>query len=107
MGVRVQGGDGMPKFVRDGKTMYNLDHLVRVEIDGEIVKRDDYLNIPRQDWPVADPGGEDVVVKRATRELSGVFLKSVLGNAPGNSVDDWLAAQKALFERYTGGVRGG
>ena len=55
------------------------------------------------------PAGVELnsVVKRATRELSGVFLKSVLGNAPGKSVDDWLLAQKALFERYTGGVRGG
>lgn len=47
------------------------------------------------------------VVKRATRELSGVFLKSVLGDAPGKTVDDWLVAQKSLFERYIGGVRGG
>lgn len=55
------------------------------------------------------PAGVELnsVVKRATRELSGVFLKSVLGNAPGKSVDDWLVVQKALFERYTGGVRGG
>ena len=55
------------------------------------------------------PAGVELnfVVKRATRELSGVFLKSVLGNAPGKSVDDWLLAQKALFERYAGGVRGG
>jgi len=47
------------------------------------------------------------VVKRATRELSGVFLKSVLADAPGKSVEDWLHAQKALFDRYTGAVRGG
>lgn len=47
------------------------------------------------------------VIKRATRELSGVFLKSVLADAPGKSVDDWLQAQKAIFDRYTGVVRGG
>ncbi len=55
------------------------------------------------------PAGVELnsVVKRATRELSGVFLKSVLSNASGKLVDDWLNAQKALFERYTGAVRGG
>ena len=55
------------------------------------------------------PAGVELnsVIKRATRELSGVFLKSVLANASGKSVDDWLAAQKALFDRYSGAVRGG
>ena len=55
------------------------------------------------------PAGVELnsVVKRATRELCGVFLKSVLADAPGKSVDDWLQAQKALFDRYTGAVRGG
>lgn len=55
------------------------------------------------------PAGVELnsVVKTATRELSGVFLKSVLANAPGKSVDDWLHAQKALFDRYSGAVRGG
>ena len=55
------------------------------------------------------PAGVELnsVVKRAARELSGVFLKSVLANAPGKSVDDWLTAQKALFDRYSGAVRGG
>ena len=47
------------------------------------------------------------VVKRATRELSGVFLKSVLAGAPGKSVDDWLQAQSALLDRYSGALRGG
>lgn len=46
-------------------------------------------------------------VKRATRELSGAFLKSVLSNAPGTLVDDWLSAQKSLLDRYSGAVRGG
>ena len=55
------------------------------------------------------PAGVELnsVVKRATRELSGVFLKSVLANVPGTSIDDWLQAQKALFDRYAGAVRGG
>ena len=55
------------------------------------------------------PAGVELnsVVKRATRELSGVFLKSVLADAPGKSLDDWLQAQKALFDRYSGAVRGG
>ncbi|MEO7255196.1 MAG: acetylhydrolase [Casimicrobium sp.] len=55
------------------------------------------------------PAGVELnsVVKRATRELSGVFLKSVLSNAPGKVVDDWLSAQKALLDRYSGAVRGG
>ncbi len=55
------------------------------------------------------PAGVELnsVVKRATRELSGVFLKIVLTNAPGKLVDDWLTAQKGLFDRYSGAVRGG
>ena len=55
------------------------------------------------------PAGVELnsVVKRATRELSGVFLKSVLANAPGKAVDEWLLSQKALFDRYAGAVRGG
>ena len=46
-------------------------------------------------------------VKRATRELSGEFLKSVLSKAPGALVADWLIAQKSLLERYSGAIRGG
>ena len=55
------------------------------------------------------PAGVELnsVVKRATRELSGIFLKSVLADAPGKTVTDWLTAQKALFDRYSGAVRGG
>lgn len=57
----------------------------------------------------AGPGGVELnsAIKRATRELSGVFLKSVLADAPGKSVDDWLQAQKALIDRYVGAIRGG
>ena len=46
------------------------------------------------------------MVKRATRELSGIFLKSVLADAPGKTVADWLTAQKVLFDRYSGAVGG-
>ena len=55
------------------------------------------------------PAGVELnsVVKRATRELSGIFLKSVLADAPGKTVADWLTAQKALFDRSSGAVRGG
>ena len=55
------------------------------------------------------PAGVELnsVVKRATRELSSVFLKSVLADAPGKTVADWLTAQKALFDRYRGAVGGG
>ena len=57
----------------------------------------------------AGPAGVELnsVVKRATRELSGIFLKSVLADAPGKPVADWLTAQKALFDRYSGAVGGG
>ena len=42
------------------------------------------------------PAGVELnsVVKRATRELSGIFLKSVLADAPGKSVADWLTRRK-------------
>ena len=55
------------------------------------------------------PAGAELnfVVKQATRELSGVFLKSVLANAPGTLVDDWLLTQKALLAHYSGAVRAG
>ena len=41
-------------------------------------------------------------VKKATRELSGLFLKTVLGGASGKAVDDWLQAQGALLDRSAG-----
>ena len=55
------------------------------------------------------PAGVELnsVVKRATRELSGIFLKSVLADAPGKTVADWLTAQKALFDCSSGAVGGG
>jgi len=41
-------------------------------------------------------------VKRATRELSGLFLQTVLAGAKASSLDDWVQAQKSLFDRTTG-----
>ena len=52
----------------------------------------------------SDRGGNELAVnvKRATRELSGLFLKAVLAGAPGRSVDDWVQAQQVLLDRHAG-----
>ena len=42
-------------------------------------------------------------VKRATRELSGLFLKTVLAGASGAALDAWMQQQAALIERHAGG----
>jgi predicted dienelactone hydrolase len=44
----------------------------------------------------------NAVVKKATRELSGLFLKTVLGGASGKAVDEWVIAQRALLDRSAG-----
>ncbi len=44
------------------------------------------------------------VVKKATRELSSLFLKTVLGGASGTAVDEWVVSQRALLDRSAGGV---
>lgn len=44
----------------------------------------------------------NAAVKKATRELSGLFLKTVLAGASGQAVDDWVQAQRALLERSAG-----
>ena len=43
-------------------------------------------------------------VKKATRELTGLFLKSVLGGASSKAVDDWVVAQRALLDRSAGSL---
>lgn len=43
-------------------------------------------------------------VKRGTKELSGLFLKTVLAGARASSVDDWVLAQRDLLERTTGSL---
>ena len=50
------------------------------------------------------PSGVELnsVVKKATRELSGLFLKTVLGGASGNAVDEWVVSQRALLDRSAG-----
>ena len=50
------------------------------------------------------PSGVELnsVVKKATRELSGLFLKTVLGGASAKAVDEWVAAQRALLDRSAG-----
>ena len=52
------------------------------------------------------PSGYELnsVVKKATRELSGLFLKTVLGGAPGKAVDEWVVAQRALLDRASGSL---
>ena len=54
----------------------------------------------------ASPAGFELnsVVKKATRELSGLFLKTVLGGAPGKAVDEWVASQRALLDRSAGSL---
>jgi pimeloyl-ACP methyl ester carboxylesterase len=46
----------------------------------------------------------NAVVKKATRELSGLFLKTVLGGASGKAVDEWMVAQRALLDRSAGSL---
>ena len=50
------------------------------------------------------PSGVELnsVVKKATRELSGLFLKTVLGGASGKAIDEWVVAQRALLDRSAG-----
>ena len=50
------------------------------------------------------PAGVELnsVIKKATRKLSGLFLKTVLNGASGNAIDDWVVAQRALLDRSSG-----
>lgn len=52
------------------------------------------------------PSGPELnaTVKRATRELSGLFLKTVLAGASGAALDTWMQQQAALIERHAGGA---
>lgn len=52
------------------------------------------------------PSGPELnaTVKRATRELSGLFLKTVLSGASGAALDAWMQQQAALIERHAGAV---
>ncbi len=52
------------------------------------------------------PAGVELnsVVKKATRELSGLFLKAVLGGASCKAVDEWVASQRALLDRSAGSL---
>lgn len=52
------------------------------------------------------PSGPELnaTVKRATRELSGLFLKTVLAGASGVALDTWMQQQAALIERHAGGA---
>jgi predicted dienelactone hydrolase len=54
----------------------------------------------------SSPSGFELntAVKKATRELSGLFLKSVLAGAPGKAVDDWMLSQRALLDRHSGSL---
>ena len=54
----------------------------------------------------ASPAGFELnsAVKKATREVSGLFLKTVLSGASGKAVDDWLTAQRALLDRSAGSL---
>ncbi len=46
----------------------------------------------------------NAAVKKATRELCGLFLQTVLGGASGKAVDDWVVAQRALLDRTAGSL---
>ena len=50
------------------------------------------------------PAGVELnsVIKKATRELSGLFLKTVLGGASAKALDEWVVAQRALLDRSAG-----
>ena len=54
----------------------------------------------------AAPAGFELnaTVKKATRELCGLFLQTVLGGASGKAVDDWVEAQRALLDRTAGSL---
>ena len=54
----------------------------------------------------ASPAGFELnsAIKKATRELSGLFLKTVLGGASGRAVDEWLSAQRGLLDRSAGSL---
>jgi pimeloyl-ACP methyl ester carboxylesterase len=45
-------------------------------------------------------------VKRATREVSGLFLRNVLRGDGRASVDEWATAERGLIERYTAAIGG-
>ena len=57
----------------------------------------------------ASPAGFELntAVKKATRELSGLFLKTVLGGASGKAVDEWVLAQRGLLDRSAGSLSAG
>lgn len=46
----------------------------------------------------------NTAVKKATRELSGLFLKTILAGAPSKAVDEWMLSQRALLDRSAGSV---
>ncbi len=46
----------------------------------------------------------NAAVKKATRELSGLFLKTILAGAPSKAVDEWMLSQRALLDRSSGSV---
>ena len=52
------------------------------------------------------PSGPELnaTVKRATRELSGLFLKTVLAGASAAPLDAWIQQQAVLIERHAGGA---
>lgn len=54
----------------------------------------------------SSPAGLELnsAVKKATRELSGLFLKTVLGGASGTAVDEWVVSQRALLDRSSGSL---
>ena len=54
----------------------------------------------------SSPAGLELnsAIKKATRELSGLFLKTVLAGASGKAVDEWVLSQRALLDRSAGGV---
>ena len=54
----------------------------------------------------SSPAGFELnsVIKKATRELSGLFLTTVLGGASSKAVDEWVVAQRALLDRSAGSL---
>lgn len=46
----------------------------------------------------------NAAVKKATRELSGLFLKTILAGAPSKAVDEWMISQRALLDRSAGSL---
>ena len=57
----------------------------------------------------SSPAGFELnsAIKKATRELSGLFLKTVLGGASGKAVDEWVLAQRGLLDRSAGSLSAG